>query len=307
MRQHTIKTSMTAKGIGLHTGAAVTMTLKPGKINSGILFRRTDIAGQPQIKAQVEAVAPSPLCTTLADGRVQVGTIEHLLAAVAALEIDNLVVELDGAEVPIFDGSAEPFMFLLESAGRRMQFAARRVLRVLRPVEYRDGDKWARLIPAAAYSLHASIDFADSVIGQQSATLSEFSAGQFKAQLAAARTFTRAADVAQLRAAGLVQGGSLANAVVVDGATVLNPEGLRMEDECVRHKLLDAVGDLALAGYPLQARYEGFKAGHYMHFRLLQELFADADNYVIETVQPRVESRDTQAIQQESHIGRVAA
>lgn len=307
MRQHTIKAPITASGTGLHTGSSICMTLRPGKINSGIVFRRIDLAGQPQIKAQVESVAPSPLCTTLSDGMVQVGTIEHLLAAVAALEIDNLIVELDGAEVPIFDGSAEPFMFLLESAGRRMQFAPRRVLRVLRPVEYRDGDKWARLIPATHYSLHARIDFVDSVIGQQTATLSEFSAQQFKDQLAAARTFTRAADVAQLRAAGLGQGGSLANAVVVDGATILNPEGLRMDDECVRHKLLDAVGDLALAGYPLQARYEGFKAGHYMHFRLLQELFADADNYVIETLQPRTAPQDVRTVQQNSHAEGMAA
>jgi UDP-3-O-[3-hydroxymyristoyl] N-acetylglucosamine deacetylase len=280
--QHTLRRPIFCSGVGLHSGKEVSLTLRPARPNTGIVFRRVDLPGRPTIAVSADNVSPSPLCTMLHDSETDaaVMTVEHVLAALSALGVDNVLCDLDAVEVPILDGSSEPFVFLIESAGLRAQSASRRYLKVLRPVEYRDGNKVARLEPADAFYLDARISFQDIAIGEQQATLM-LSPYAFKAELAAARTFTCAKDITQMRAAGLALGGSLDNAVVVDGARVLNPEGFRMHEECVRHKLLDAVGDLALAGYPLLARYTGVKAGHYMHYRLVEALLSDSENYAI--------------------------
>lgn len=280
--QHTLRRPIFCSGIGLHSGNEVSLTLRPARPNTGVLFRRVDLPNKPTITVTPENVSPSPLCTMLNDNETDasVMTVEHILAALSALGVDNVLCDLNAAEVPILDGSAEPFVFLIEAAGVRAQNASRRYLKVLRSVEYRDGDKLARLEPADGFHLDAHISFQDMAIGQQHASFT-LSPHSFKAELAAARTFTCAKDIAQMRAAGLGLGGNLNNAVVVDGERVLNPEGFRMNQECVRHKLLDAVGDLSLAGYPLLARYTGIKAGHYMNYRLVEALLADSENYTI--------------------------
>ncbi len=209
---------------------------------------------------------------------VEVRTVEHLMAALSAIGIDNALIEIDGPEVPIMDGSAAPFMALVESAGMQSQAAVRHYLRVLRPVEVVEGYKVARLLPYDGYQIDCDIVFDAEAIGRQRFVF-EVSAGVFRRDVAAARTFTQAKDIEALRAHGLAQGGSLENAVVVDGGEVLNPEGVRFADECVRHKALDVLGDLALAGKPLLARFEGVKMGHAMNNKVLRALFADPANF----------------------------
>lgn len=291
MRRHlqqTVRSSARWQGIGLHSGAPVTLVVRPAPVNSGIVFRRMDLPGQPTVAALWQNVEPSPLCTTLTgeDGTT-VATIEHLMAALAALGIDNAVAELDGPEVPILDGSAAPFLDVLQTAGVRRQTAARRFIRVQQAVEVRDGNRTVTLLPAThpladTLDLTVMIDFPSAAIGRQQGSL-RLSPAAFATEVSYARTFGFAEDVARMKAAGLGRGGSLANAVVVEGDRVLNPEGLRTPDEFVRHKLLDAVGDLYLAGGPLIGRFTGERCGHYMNYRLLEALFSDADNWAVET------------------------
>jgi UDP-3-O-[3-hydroxymyristoyl] N-acetylglucosamine deacetylase len=291
MRQHlqqTVRSPARWHSVGLHSGAPVTLVLRPAAVNTGIVFRRVDLPGQPTVPALWHAVEPSPLCTTLVgeDG-TRVGTIEHLMAALAAVGIDNAVAELDGPEVPILDGSAAPFLDGLQTAGIKRQTTPRRFVRVLRPVQVIDGNRTVTLHPAASpladtLDLTVTIDFPSAAIGRQRGSL-RLSPAAFTTEVSYARTFGFAEDVARMKAAGLGRGGSLANAVVVEGDRVLNPEGLRAPDEFVRHKLLDAVGDLYLAGAPLIGQFTGERCGHYMNYRLLEALFSDADNWSLET------------------------
>ncbi len=273
--QQTLKSVATFVGTGLHTGAQVRMKVRPAAANMGLWFRRTDaVAGDPMVAAIWDAVIPSRLCTILANpSSVQVQTVEHVMAALAGTGIHNAVIEIDGPEVPILDGSAVPFVEGFLRAGLVQQDAPVRAIRVLMPVEVSDGEAFARLEPAEMLEIDFRIDFADAVIGRQEKRLN-MANGAFVRELSDSRTFCREADVAAMRANGLALGGSYANAVVVDGDRVLSPGGLRHRDEPVRHKMLDALGDLALAGGPVLGRYTGVRAGHMLTNRLLRALFA---------------------------------
>jgi UDP-3-O-[3-hydroxymyristoyl] N-acetylglucosamine deacetylase len=255
--------------------------LLPAPVDSGVAFRRTDLG--ITIPARFDTVADTRMCTMIGLDDARVGTIEHLMAALAASGIDNLTVELDGAEVPVLDGSAEPWMFLLDCAGIAVQDAPRRTVEVLRTVRVEDGDAFAELRPGHdGLALALSIEFEAAAIGRQALTL-PLETACFRRDLARARTFAMKHEIDGLQRMGMALGGSLDNAVVVAGDRILNPAGLRMPDEFVRHKMLDAVGDLALAGGPLQARFIGHKSGHALNNRVLRALFADAANWRIAT------------------------
>lgn len=265
---------MPCRGVGVHSGARVAMVLHPAPTDSGIVFRRIDRGGA-SVAAHWRNVQESPLCTTLTNREgISVATVEHLLAAFAGAEIDNAVVELDGPEVPVMDGSSEPFLFLIERAGIVEQDAPRRAIKVLKPVQVADEDCAAALEPDVGFSVSFEIDFSDQLVRRQDITIS-IDAETFKADLAWARTFGFLEEVERLRAAGLARGGSLENAVVVGDGKVLNVGGLRYADEFVRHKVLDAVGDLYLAGGPIIGHFHGMRSGHAMNRRLLEALFAD--------------------------------
>jgi UDP-3-O-[3-hydroxymyristoyl] N-acetylglucosamine deacetylase len=288
--QRTLRTAISCVGTGLHSGRKVNLTLHPAPAGAGIVFRRTDLAcnaaaGDPDdrdIPAIFDHVADTRLCTLLASPtrpELRVGTVEHLLAALSGLGISNVLIVLDGPEVPIFDGSATCFTFLIECAGVHEQAAPAAAIEVVRPVRVSEGDAFAELRPGGpGLDMTMTIDFEARAIGLQSLSV-PLSSEAFSGMLARARTFTFVSDVAAMRDAGLALGGSLDNAVVVDDAKVLNPGGLRMEDEFVRHKLLDAVGDLALAATTLHGRFVGHKSGHALNNRLLRALFADDANW----------------------------
>jgi UDP-3-O-[3-hydroxymyristoyl] N-acetylglucosamine deacetylase len=276
--RRTLKTAIGCVGVGLHSGSRVSLTLRPAAAGSGIVFRRVDLG--VEIPARFDRVGDTRLCTALVAEdapHARVGTVEHVMAALAGTGITDCVVELDGPEVPILDGSAAPFVFLIDCAGVVSLGIPAPVVEVLRPVRVEAGSAFAELLPASTPGFEAAltIDFPNTVIGRQELAL-RVTPATFRAALADARTFTLAEEVAQLRAAGLAQGGSLANAVVVDGPLVLNPGGLRQADEFVRHKLLDVVGDLALAGAAICGRFTGHRSGHALNNRLVRALFANS-------------------------------
>lgn len=278
--QKTLKAAIDCRGVGLHSGARTTVRLCPAAPGTGIVFRRVDRAGAgAEIAADWRNVVESSLCTTLGNREgMRVGTVEHLMAALAGAGIDNAVIEVDGPEIPIMDGSAAPFLFLIECAGSVEQDAPRRAIKVLSPVIVGDEGKSAALLPDDIQSMSFVIDFESRAINRQDINLALDSA-TFKAELARARTFGFLHEVNRMRAAGLARGGSLDNAVVVHGDRVLNEGGLRYADEFVRHKVLDAVGDLALAGAPLLAHFRGVRSGHALNRRLLEALFAAEDSW----------------------------
>ena len=285
--QTTLAQSVTFDGVGLHSGAPVRMVIHPAPSDHGIVFRRTDVIGvNPRIAALWDRVVPSKLCTLIEnEDHVSVSTIEHVMAALAGLGIANALVEIDGPEVPILDGSSAPFVTAIRRAGLRRLAGALRAIRVLKPVEVRDGEAWARLEPASTLEIDFAIDFTDAAIGRQAKRL-RMSNGAFVRELMDSRTFCRQSDVDYMQAHGLALGGTYENAVVYDGDKVLSPGGLRHADEAVRHKMLDAMGDLALAGAPLMARYVGNRSGHAMTNRLLRALFADAEAWTWEDCSP---------------------
>lgn len=282
LRQRTLKAPVETVGVGLHSGLPVRLTLKPAPPDTGIVFRRTDLTMPVDIPARPDRVGDTRMASTLqaADSgegaQVKVATVEHLMSALAGLGIDNLLVEVTAPEIPILDGSAGSFVFLVQSVGIIEQAAAKRFIRVLRPVEVREGDKWARLEPHAGFKLKFSIDFRHPAID---ATVQEvevdFERESYLSAIGRARTFGFVQDVEALRSLGLAQGGSLDNAIVMDESRVLNAEGLRSPDEFVKHKILDAVGDLYLAGHALLAAYSAHKSGHALNNQLLRKLFAD--------------------------------
>ena len=274
--QNTLKSAATFTGFGLHSGAPVRMTVRPASADYGIWFRRVDVTNMDaMIPARWDAVVPSRLCTLVANSAgVSVSTIEHVMAALAGSAIHNALIEIDGPEVPILDGSAVPFVKGFLARGIREQAAPVRAIRVLKSVEVRDGEAVARLDPADMLEIDFRISFADAAIGTQTRHLN-MANGAFVRELSDSRTFCRQADVDAMRSRGLALGGTLENAVVFEGDQVLSPGGLRHADEPVRHKMLDALGDLALAGGPLLARYTGDRAGHSLTNRLLRALFAD--------------------------------
>ena len=281
--QNTLKSAVTFRGRGLHSGAPVLMVVRPASADYGIWFRRTDLAnGDTLIPARWDAVVPSRLCTLVAnaDG-ASVSTIEHIMAALAGLGISNALIEIDGPEVPILDGSALTFVARILERGIRAQAAPARAIRVLKRVEVRDGAALARLDPAEMLEIDFRIEFPEPAIGKQSRRLN-MANGAFVRELSDSRTFCRQSDVDAMRARGLALGGTLDNAVVFDWDRVLSPGGLRHHDEPVRHKMLDALGDLSLAGAPLLARYTGIRAGHALTNRLLHALFATPGAFVMD-------------------------
>jgi UDP-3-O-[3-hydroxymyristoyl] N-acetylglucosamine deacetylase len=275
-RQHTLKNSIYCSGTGLHSGARVAMSLHPAKPDTGIVFRRTDIGGaDAEIPARFDRVSDTRLCTTLSnDAGVSVSTVEHLMAALAGCGLDNVIVEVNGPELPIMDGSSEPFVFLIDCAGVVAQGARRRAIRILKPVAIEDGTSSARVEPWDGSTINIELDFDTEVIGRQSKFVDMFS-DSFRQDLSRARTFGFLHEVEALQAAGLARGGSMENAVVISGDTVLNEGGLRFDDECARHKALDCVGDLYLAGAPIIGHFHGVRPGHGINNSLLRSLLAD--------------------------------
>ena len=275
--QNTVGKAIGFEGVGLHSGRPVRLVLTPAPADHGIWFRRTDIADPAAafVAASWTNAVPSALCTRLRnEAGVEVTTVEHLLAALAGCGVRNAVIEIDGPEVPILDGSSRPFVAAIMEAGLEVQGAPDRAIEILKPVEVRRGDAVARLEPSDTPQMDFAIEFEDAAIGSQAKTL-DLANGAFVRELCDSRTFCRRADVDAMHAAGLALGGSLNNAVVVEGAAVLSPGGLRHTDEAVRHKMLDALGDLSLAGAPIIGRYTGRRAGHALTGALLEALFAD--------------------------------
>jgi len=283
LRQRTLKKLVTASGVGLHTGKKVRITLRPAPIDTGVVFRRVDLPSPVDIPARAEAVGETRLSSCLVRGDVKIYTVEHLMSALGGLGVDNVFIDIDASEVPIMDGSAAPFVLLVQQAGIVEQAAPKKFLRVLRKVEVSEGDKWARFEPHEGYRLSFSIDFKHPVIDRstQSVTV-DFAETSYLKEIARARTFGFMHDVENLREDGLALGGGLDNAVVLDEYRVLNAEGLRFTDEFIRHKLLDAVGDLYLLGKPLLAAFSAHKSGHDLNNRLLRKLLAEAS--AVETV-----------------------
>lgn len=279
-RQRTLRNPVQCNGVGLHSGLPVKMTLLPAAPNTGIVFRRTDVpAAQGVFPARWDVVAKTMHATLLQnDHGTTLSTVEHLMAALAGIGVDNVTVQVDGLELPIMDGSSEPFVFLMDLAGIVEQNATRRFLKILRPVEVTIGNKHAVMQPADAFEIECSIDFDASAIAQQSTTVT-VNETTFRNDISRARTFVRLAEVDALKAHGLAKGGSLENAVVVDDAAVLNPEGLRFSDEFVRHKVLDCIGDFALAGAPILGRLVAARTGHALNNALVRAIFADPANY----------------------------
>lgn len=273
--QHTLKSLVRLGGTGLHSGAAVTLSLRPAPADHGIVFVRTDVAGRDNnIPALWDRVVDTRLCTMIgnSDG-VSVGTVEHLMAALRGCGIDNAVAELDGPEVPVMDGSSEPFVTAIDRVGLKAQAAPRRVIRILKDIYVEEADKFASLSPSETPRFSGEIDFAHPAINSQRREVTLLN-GNFRHDLADSRTFGFLHEVEALRKLGLVRGGSMENAIVLDRDSILNPGGLRHEDEFIRHKLLDAVGDLYLAGAPILGAYESRRGGHALNNALLRKLFA---------------------------------
>lgn len=280
--QHTLRAPFTVTGLGVHSGAQATLTARQAPASSGIVFIRTDIKDRANvIPARWNNVTDTRLCTVLAnkDG-ASVSTVEHVLSAFAALGVDNAVVEIDGPEIPIMDGSAAAFVHAIDAAGLMRQNAPRRALVVKRTVSYQEGDKQAILSPSDTPYFGFEIAFDNALIGRQKYT-HQLKEAAYRADIASARTFGFLHEVEALRKMGLARGGSLDNAIVIDGDKVLNPDGLRFHNEFVRHKILDAIGDIYLAGFPLIGHYHGIKAGHAMNNKVLHALFAQPDAFDI--------------------------
>ena len=277
LRQRTLKSFISASGVGLHTGRKVRITLRPAPPDTGIVFRRVDLDPAVDIPARAELVGEARLASTLVQGEVKIHTVEHLMSAFGGLGVDNAYVELDAAELPIMDGSASPYVLLAQQAGIEEQSAPKKFLRVRRRVDVDEGDKWARLEPYDGYRLSFSIEFRHPVIERTTQAVTvDFAETSYLKEIARARTFGFMHEVEQLRDDGLVLGGGLENAVVLDEYRVLNADGLRFADEFIRHKLLDAVGDMYLLGKPLLAAFSAHKSGHALNNKLLRALLAQA-------------------------------
>lgn len=290
IEQRTPKEVIKITGVGLHSGKKVLLTLRPAPINTGIIFRRTDLNPVVEIPALYDHVVDTMLCTSVQKNGVKVATVEHLLSAFAGLGIDNAYVDVNGPELPIMDGSAAPFVFLIQSAGVRKQRAAKRYIRILKPICVEDNDKYVRFVPYNGYKVSFTIDFDHPVFNDKPQNVTfDFSTTSYIKEICRARTFGFLSDYEKLREADLAKGGSLDNAIVVDDYRVLNEDGLRFDGEFVTHKVLDAIGDLYLLGCGLIGAFEGYKSGHGLNNRLLRELmvrqdaweytYFDAENY----------------------------
>ena len=278
IRQRTLKNIIKATGVGLHTGEKVYLSLRPAAPNTGIVFRRVDLPEPVDIPATPQNVGETTLSTTLIRDGVKVSTVEHLLSALAGLGIDNVYIDVSAAEVPIMDGSAGPFVFLIQSAGVEEQNAAKRFIRIKKPVKVQDGDKWAMFEPYEGFKVSFTIDFDHPAFSEDSQTATiDFSSTSFVKEVSRARTFGFMRDIEALRKRKLALGGSMDNAIVVDNYRVLNEDGLRYSDEFVKHKILDAIGDLYLLGHSLIGSFTGFKSGHGLNNQLLRQLLSQPD------------------------------
>jgi UDP-3-O-[3-hydroxymyristoyl] N-acetylglucosamine deacetylase len=284
IRQRTLKNTIRATGVGLHTGDKIYLTLHPAPVDTGIVFRRTDLPEPVDVKACPQNVSETRLSTTIEKDGVRISTIEHLMSAFAGLGIDNALVELTAAEVPIMDGSAGPFVFLLQSAGIEEQAAPKRFLRIKHRIAVEEDNKWAVFEPFDGFKVSFTIDFDHPLFqsAQQTATL-DLSTTSFVKEISRARTFGFISDVEALQKAGFARGGGFDNAVVLDDFRVLNEDGLRYDDEFVKHKILDAIGDLYLLGYPLIGAFSAYRSGHYMNNRLLRALVENPDAWTLES------------------------
>lgn len=282
--QRTLAKTVSFSGAGLHSGARVELAVHPAASGYGLVFQRADLKNKPLIPADASVSRPTPLSTTLIteDGD-SIKTIEHLMSALVALNIDNALISVKGPEIPLLDGSALPFFSAFQQAGVTVQNKKRKAIKILEPVEVKEGDRFARLIPSAKRIFQMTVDFPHPLIGQQTFRF-DLDEDDYESQVAPARTFGFMKDFDALRAAGLIKGGTLDNAVVFDVNGVLNPEGLRFADEPARHKLLDAIGDLALAGQPIIGRYEGYKASHALNTLLVQSLLGDVRAWTEESL-----------------------
>ena len=280
IKQRTLKNVIRATGVGLHTGEKVYMTLRPAAVNTGIVFRRTDLPEPVSIPSRCEYVGDTRLSSTLIKDDVRVGTVEHLLSAMAGLGIDNAYVDLSAPEVPIMDGSAGPFVFLLQSAGIEEQSAPKRFIRIKKPIKVEEGDKWARFEPFDGFKVGFSIEFQHPIFSRRASKAEiDFSTTSFVKEVSRARTFGFMRDIEMLREKNLALGGSMDNAIVLDDYRVLNEDGLRYEDEFVKHKILDAIGDLYLLGHSLIGAFYGHKSGHQLNNQLLRALLADKSTW----------------------------
>ncbi len=276
VKQRTLKSSVNVTGVGLHSGEKVTLGLRPAPVNAGIVFRRVDIRPAEEIRARADLVNDTRLSTCMEQNGVRVATVEHLMSALAGLGIDNVYVDIDSAEIPIMDGSAGTFIFLLQSAGIADQSAAKKFIRIKKTIEVKQGDKWVRFDPYHGYKLDFTINFSHPVFAntKQHVTI-DLGEESYVRDISRARTFGFMQDVENMRAQGLALGGNLDNAIVMDEYRVLNADGLRFEDEFVKHKVLDAIGDLYMMGYPLIGAFSGFKSGHALNNALVRALLAD--------------------------------
>jgi len=284
INQRTLKNVIRATGVGLHNGEKVYLTLRPAAIDTGIVFRRVDLDPVVELHAKPERVGDTRLSTALKEGDVSVSTVEHLMSALAGLGIDNIYVELTSPEVPIMDGSAAPFVFLVQSAGVVEQNAPKKFIRVIKPIKIEDGDKWAKFDPFEGFKVSFAIDFDHPIFAKspQQATV-DFSTTSFVKEVSRARTFGFMHEVEALREVGLALGGSHDNAIVMDSYSILNDDGLRYEDEFVKHKILDAIGDLYLLGHPLIGEFSAYKSGHALNNKLLRALIAQPDAWELVT------------------------
>jgi UDP-3-O-[3-hydroxymyristoyl] N-acetylglucosamine deacetylase len=278
LKQRTLKKSISATGVGLHTGDKVKMTLLPASPDTGIVFRRVDLPDSAEIKVQPQYVCDTRMCSALEHDGVRIATVEHLMSALAGLGIDNAIVELTASEVPIMDGSSGPFVFLLQQAGIVEQAAPKKFIRIKKTVEVHDGDKWVRFDPYFGFKIDFTIDFAHPVFEQTGNNVKiDFADNSYIKEVSRARTFGFMHEVEALRSMGLARGGSLDNAIVLDEYRILNHDGLRYDDEFVKHKTLDAIGDLYVLGHPLLCAFTAYKSGHALNNQLLCTLMADAE------------------------------
>ena len=279
IRQRTLKEIVKTTGVGLHSGRKVTLTLRPAATNTGVIYRRTDVNPPVDFPADPESVRDTMLCTALVnDQGIRISTVEHLNAALAGMGIDNIIVEVDAPEIPIMDGSASPFVFLLQQAGVEEQNAAKRFIRIKKPVRFEDGDKWAEFKPFNGFRMDFEIEFNHPAIeSDEQRLVFDFSSKRFVKEISRARTFGFMRDIEYLQSQNLVLGGSFDNAIVLDDYRILNEEGLRFENEFVTHKVLDAIGDLYMCGHPIIGEFRAFKSGHGLNNQLLRSVLADQE------------------------------
>ena len=290
LKQRTLSSKIKASGIGLHTGKKIALTLNPGPINSGIVFLRTDIKSNP-INASLENVHDTRLSTTLSNNTAKISTVEHLLSALAGLGIDNAIIELDGPEVPIMDGSARPFVFMIQSAGIQEQHDTKKFIKIKKTIEVRQDEKWAKIEPFEGFKVAFTIDFNHPAFNESSQTSEiDFSSVSYLSQVSRARTFGFAKDIELLRKNNLALGGSVNNAIVIDDYKVVNEEGVRFQDEFVKHKILDAIGDLYLLGHGLIGSFSAYKSGHHLNNLLLRELVNNQDAWEEVTIEDNEQS-----------------